>query len=76
MLKKKVKFSFSTRIPTLKHKGSEFKPDFILMIKDGVVKLSCLDMEANLSQLIYQVDEALDLLKDYRWAQNKRREKK
>lgn len=60
--------AFSYRVPTLSFKGSELKPDLLFAIKDGKVKVSCLEEEANLSQIIHQVRDLLDLLEDLRWA--------
>jgi len=55
---------------------AEFQPDFLLAIKDGKTKLACLSESVNLSQLIYEVDCYLDILKDLRWAEIQRQSKK
>ncbi len=70
------KHYYTSRIPVLTHKGTEFQPDFLLAIKDGKTKLACLSESVNLSQLIYEVDCYLDILKDLRWAENKKKETK
>lgn len=70
------KYYYTSKIPVLTHKGSEFQPDFLLAIKDGKTKLACLSETVNLSQLIYEVDCYLDILKDMRWAEIQRQSKK
>lgn len=75
MVKNKPK-PFTLRVPVLHSKGTDLKPDFLLVIKDGVTKRACLDDTADLYKLIGQVEWYLEDLKDMLWAQNKKQAKK
>jgi len=64
---------FSLQIPIVKSKGTGSKPDLLLMVKDGITKVSCLNEGADLRKIIYQVEWYLDILKDMQWVRNKQR---
>ena len=67
---------FTLRVPILHSKGTDLKPDLLLVIKDGITKRACLDDSADLYKLIGQVEWYLEDLKDMLWAQNKKLAKK
>jgi len=71
----KFKATFSQQIPLIHSKGSEFRPDLLLAFKGGKSRVACLDGGADLSQVIYQMECFLDLLKDMRWAETLRKAK-
>ena len=71
MVRNKSKF-FTSPVPHLSLKGHDFKPDLLVAIKDGKVKLAHLSESAALYKLIYQLDNLLEELKDLKWAADQR----
>ncbi|MEN6291796.1 MAG: hypothetical protein ABFD07_07265 [Methanobacterium sp.] len=73
MRKNAIKASFPTKLPLMKTSGEPFRPDFILVIQDGKVRIAGIDPHVNLTPLIYSLRDTLDLVEDIQWAKNKKK---
>ena len=62
---------FSHRVPTVQIKGTEIqmRPDLFLVLEAGRVRLSNLSERADLNQVIRNMEQLLEELKDRRHAQ-------
>jgi hypothetical protein len=71
---KKVKSKlFTTRVPILTLKDSQFQPDIFIAIKDGKIRLARIQETADLHSVIRQLDRLVCDLKDIKWAQDQRK---
>ena len=70
MFKKRIKIPISTKLPLLKITGEPFKPDFIMVVKDGKVRTVGLDPTTDLRPLMYQLRDILDQIDDIQWSKN------
>jgi hypothetical protein len=63
---------FTTKVPLVHSPSCTLvRPDLLLVIKEGHPSVACLDSQADLSRLIRMVEDHLEELKDYKWAQDR-----
>jgi hypothetical protein len=75
MTKKRPKILIS-KVPHLTYRGSQYQPDLLLAIQEGLPRVACLAEKSNIYKLIRTLEDVLEELKDLRWAQQQAKKTK